>query len=185
MTPAGAAPFRLTRRELLRTGLCGSLALSAAGWWTAPAAAAQTAVYGTLSAEGATILRAIAPAILDGCLPADAAQRERLLDDMLAAIDRYLSHLSPSVQKEALDGFGLLHFPPFRALVAGVWSRWPGATPEETTNFLRGFRDSRFQLFRSLYAFLQSVVVLGWFDLPAAWAYIGYDGPASPDEAAA
>lgn len=177
-------PLLFTRRELLHAGVCGSLALTVSGFagrWAATPAAAQAAAqaggYTVLSKEGATILRAIAPVILDGCLPADPAAQQQAIAGMLADIDGYMAYLPPAVLTEALDGFRLLHFAPFRALIGGLWRDYPNATPDALADFLRGFRDSRFQLLRSTYAFLQSIVVVAWFDRPAAWAMMGYDGP--------
>jgi hypothetical protein len=50
-------------------------------------------------------------------------------------------------------------------------------------SFLRSARGSRIYLLRRIYAFLQSLVVLSFFDQRVAWESVGYPGPpiARPD----
>jgi hypothetical protein len=171
----------LSRRGLLQAGLLGSAAVWAGGVVgcaarrAAPAAA--TAQRVALSPQGEEILRAVAPVVLGPLLPADAVARAQALDAGMASLDDYLAHLSLPLQDEARGVFGTLDLWPTRVLLLGTSRRWSDASPQQVESFLRSARDSRFYLLRRMYAFLQSMAVLAWFDQPAAWPAIGYPGP--------
>jgi ABC-type nitrate/sulfonate/bicarbonate transport system substrate-binding protein len=115
--------------------------------------------------------------VLGPLLPADGAAREQALDTGMASLDDYLAHLSLPLQDEARSVFGTLDLWPARVVLLGTSSRWDDASPDQVASFLRAARDSRFYLLRRMYAFLQSMAVLAWFDQPAAWPEIGYPGP--------
>lgn len=170
----------LSRRGLLQAGLLGSAAIWAGGLLgcaarrvSPPPAVAQRVA---LSPSGEEIMRAVMPVVLGSLLPGGAA-REQALDAGVASLDDYLAHLSAPLQEEAGRVFDTLDLLPVRVLLVGTWSRWHEASPETIASFLRAARGSRFYLLRRMYAFLQSMAVLAWFDQPAAWAEIGYPGP--------
>jgi hypothetical protein len=169
----------LSRRGLLQAGLLGSAAVWAGGQLGcaarrgAPAVATQRAA---LSPPGEEIMRAVMPVVLGPLLPASGAARERALDAGVASLDDYLAHLSLPLQEEARSVFDALDLLPARVLLVGTWSHWHEASPETIESFLRSARDSRFDLLRRMFAFLQSMAVLAWFDQPAAWQEIGYPG---------
>ena len=171
----------LSRRGLLQAGLLGSTAIWAGGLVgcatrrvAAPAAVTPRLA---LSPIGEEILRAVMPVVLGDLLPAAGAGREQALDAGMASLDDYLAHLSLPLQSEAINVFETLDLLPVRVLVVGTWSGWHDIPPETVESFLRSARDSRFDLLRRMYAFLQSMSVLAWFDQPAAWHAIGYPGP--------
>ncbi len=122
-------------------------------------------------------MRAVIPVVLGPLLPAAGAERERALDAGVASLDDYLAYLSLPLQEESRNVFDTLDLLPVRVLVVGTWSRWQETSPVTIESFLRSARHSRFYLLRRMYAFLQSMAVLAWFDQPAAWAQIGYPGP--------
>jgi len=130
-----------------------------------------------LSRHGEEILRAVAPAVLGPLLPAEAHARAQALEAGLTNLDEYLAHLSLPLQKETRFLFGALDLLPVRLVLVRTWSRWPEVAPERVESFLRRARDSRFFLLRRIYASLQSLAVIAWFDLPVAWNQIGYPGP--------
>lgn len=132
---------------------------------------------GALTSAGEEILRAVAPAVLGSLLPADDAERERLLDDAMATLDDYLAYLSLPLQREARALFAMLHSLPARVVLLGTTRRWRDAPPARVEAFLRRARGSRLLLLRRAYAFLQSMTVVAWFDQPAAWSALGYPGP--------
>lgn len=168
----------VSRRGLLQAGLIGSAAvwcggaLGCARSARAPRAAARAA----LSPAGEEILAAVIPVVLGPLLPAGPA-RERALDAGLASVDDYLASLSLPLQREASDAFDTLDLPPVRALLLGTWQPWRDAPAGAVEAFLRSARQSRFLLARRIYALLQSLAVVAWFDQPEAWREIGYPGP--------
>lgn len=169
--------IRLSRRRLLQAGLVGAVAVWAGGVLGCAARRSALAPRLALSPQGEEILRAVAPVVLGPLLPTDGVAREQALETGMASLDDYLAHLSQPLQDEARSVFGSLDLWPARVLLLGTSSRWSDASPDQVASFLRSARDSRFQLLRRTYAFLQSMAVLAWFDQPAAWPAIGYPGP--------
>jgi hypothetical protein len=169
----------LSRRGLLKAGLLGSAAVWAGGQLGcrrgSPAGVAGHRL--ALSMRGEEIMRAVIPVVLGDLLPAEGAAREQALEAGLASLDDYLAHLSLPLQEEARDVFETLDLLPVRLLLVGTWNRWRDASPEAIESFLRSARQSRFDLLRRMYAFLQSMAELAWFGQPAAWPAIGYPGP--------
>lgn len=173
----------ISRRGLLRAGLIGSAVVWAGGHigcaarraTSTPPDAATTRA--TLTPTCEEILRAIIPVVLGSLLPADDAARERALSIGLSTLDDYLAYLPLPLQHEARDVFETLDLLPTRVLLAGSWDRWSEMPPETIESFLRSARQSRFDLVRRMFAFLQSMAVLAWFDQRAAWPAIGYGGP--------
>ena len=170
----------LSRRGLLQAGLVGSAAVWAGGQLGCAARRLSPAV-GTprlaLVPPGDEIMRAVMPVVLGPLLPADAVARDQALDAGVTSLDDYLAHLSLPLQEEARSVFETLDLRPVRVLLVGTWGHWREASPATIESFLRTARDSRFDLLRRMFAFLQSMAVLAWFDQPAAWPAIGYSGP--------
>ncbi len=169
-----------SRRGLLQAGLLGSAAVWAGGLLgcaarrVSPAPVTQRVV---LSPPAEDIMRAVMPVVLGPLFPAEGAARASALDAGMAQLDDYLAYLSLPLQAEAQNVFDTLDLLPVRVLLLGTWSRWRETSPETVESFLRSARDSRFDLLRRMFAFLQSMAVLAWFDQPAAWQDIGYPGP--------
>jgi hypothetical protein len=122
-------------------------------------------------------MRAVAPVVLGSLLPADRASRDEALAAAMATLDDYLAHMSLPLQQQARLLLGALALLPARLLLLHTWSRWRNVAPERVEAFLLRARANRFFLLRRSYDFLQSMAVLAWFDLPAAWSEIGYPGP--------
>lgn len=169
----------LSRRGLLKAGLLGSAAVWAGGL-VGCRRGSPVGVEGprvALSPRGEEIMRAVIPVVLGDLLPAASAARQQALEAGVAGLDDYLAHLSLPLQEEARDVFETLDLLPVRILLVGTWGRWRDASPEAIESFLRSARQSRFDLLRRMYAFLQSMAELAWFDQPLAWPAIGYPGP--------
>jgi hypothetical protein len=170
----------VSRRGLLRAGLVGSAAIWAGGLFGCTRGAARPAgapARAALSPPGEEIVRAVIPVVLGPLLPGAGPAREQALETGVAALDEYLASLSLPLQDEARDVFDTLDLMPVRVLLLGTWQRWQDASPAAVEAFLRSARQSRVFLLRRIYAFLQSMTVLAWFDQPAAWREIGYPGP--------
>jgi len=174
---------RFTRRGLLRAGLLGTAVVWAGGH--IGCAARRVAALArpisppreSLTPTGEQILRAVMPVVLGSLLPTDDAAREEALAVGLATLDEYLAYLPLPLQREACDVFETLDLLPMRVLLAGTWRSWSETSPETIEAFLRSARQSRFDLVRRIFTFLQSMAVLAWFDQRAAWPGVGYGGP--------
>jgi len=95
----------------------------------------------------------------------------------MALLDDYLAHFSLPLQQQTRVAFALLTLLPVRVMLLGTCRRWRSADPARIEAFLRNARGSRVALLRQLFALLQSMAVIAWFDQPDAWAAIGYPGP--------
>jgi hypothetical protein len=175
--------IRISRRGLLRAGLIGSAVVWAGGQIgcaarrVASAPAHATPPRAALTPPGEEILRAVIPVVLGSLLPTEHADQGKAIDAGLSTLDEYLAYLPLPLQHEARDVFATLDLLPTRVLLVGTWDRWSEASPETIESFLRSARESRFDLVRRIFALLQSMAVLAWFDQRAAWPGIGYGGP--------
>ncbi|SCK27736.1 hypothetical protein [Vogesella sp. LIG4] len=159
--------MKLSRRQLIRTGLLGGVALVLGGRLArtlpAPGFAANLADRELIAALGRGML---------GPLPASGALS--LADNVLSAI----AGLPPAVQAELRQLFDLLHSLPGRRLLAGVATPWQQADAAAMQGFLQRWRHSRFVLLRSGYQALHSLLYAGWYGAEASWLAIDYRLPA-------
>jgi hypothetical protein len=159
----------MKRRTLLKAGLAGG-ALLAVG-------AASILVGRDPLQDRATVMRAVAPAMLDGALPREPAARSAALERSLAAVDAAIASLAPSAQAELGQLFALLASAPGRRLLAGVAAPWESADIDQVAAFLASWRGHRLALFKTGYAALHDLVLGSWYADPSTWAAIGYPGP--------
>ena len=159
-----------SRRQFIRTGLAGSLLLSAAGWLNAAGAR-------RLSDAEREMLFALGNAMLEGALSKDAEQRRQQLVLTVDGIASAVAGLSLAAQKEVGELFGLLVVAPGRVLLAGVGKPWREASVAEVSEFLQSWRSSRLGLLQSGYAALHDLTFGSWYARPDTWEAIGYPGP--------
>lgn len=181
--------LRPSRRAVLQTGLLGGALL-----WLVSAAAparaqaptgaqggaqdrAQGGTFEFLTPDDRAIVAAIAPVMLAGALPEDKAA----LAEVVRGVDMAISGLPPATQGELRELFDLLGLAPTRALLAGLWSPWGEASPEDIADFLDGWRTSWFALLRSGYLGLHELVMAAWYGNPKSWPHMGYGGPPELD----
>lgn len=176
--PDPVSSARISRRTLLKAGLAGGAALLLARWLYISTTAPETtpARPGALDANARALVAAISPVMLAGALP---AHNTALLQEVVAGVEQAIAGLPPAVRHEVSQLFALLSFAPTRALVAGVWSSWPQASPASIGAFLDRWRDSRLMLLRSAYGALHQLVFAAWYGNSNAWPAIGYAGPPS------
>lgn len=165
----------LSRRQFLRFGVAGGLALAAAGVARgqgryAPASGAEP--LAVLDADDRAVLAAIAPALLAGVRGA-----ERNVDAVVGSIDRAVAGLPPHLQAEVKQLLALLASWPGRRLLAGVSAPWTEAPPAEVAAFLERWRFSGWRLLQQAYHALHELVFAAWYARPDAWPAIGYPGP--------
>ena len=168
--------MRTSRRRFIQAGAAGLALLAAVRRLDHPYAAPVSKLK-KLDARTVEFLEAVVPVVLAGGLPSDAVERSAAIAQTIEGFDRALTGLDPGIQDEIGQMLGVLLYAPTRITVAGVWSPWREASAEEIAEFLRGWRDSRFELKRSGYRALAQLIKAGWYDNPAAWRIIGYPGP--------
>jgi len=130
-----------------------------------------------LSNKDAACIAALAGAVLKSILPDDAAARLVAINEVVEAFDRTVAGLSPAVQTEMEELLSLLTFSVTRRFVAGVAKPWDQASEQDVSNFLDGWRQSRFALLQQGYQALVRVIMACWYGNPLSWGKIGYTGP--------
>lgn len=168
-----------SRRQFLRIGLLGSLALSTlsatavlTGCSRAPAAAG----FRLLRASDLKVLRALVPVVLVGELPAGEAAGAAV-EETLHTLDNFLAHTSRVGQKQIAQLFDLLHMPATRYALAGLADDWDEASAADIAGFLDHWRGSRFDTLRMGYMALTQMLNMMWYLQPRSWAAIGYVPP--------
>jgi hypothetical protein len=167
----------LSRRTFIAAGFVGAVALATAAWLRGPHAPASAVPRRALDADGEAIFGAVAPVLLEGALPREAAARDAALAQTLDGIDTAVAGLSPTAQAELAQLVALLALPPVRFGLARVSDAWPGASPVEVRRFLDNCRDSRVTLMRAAYDALHDLTFAAWYGNANAWPAIGYPGP--------
>lgn len=167
----------LQRRTFLQVGGLAALALAAGGGiyrYTHPAGPARPFV---LDGEAKAALDAIVPAMMDGALPSDPAQRRAAIDRTTASVHQAILGLPLNTQKEVQDLFGLLALAPARRVLTGVSGGWSAATPQQVSTFLQEWRVHRIGMLQTAYHALHDLIIGSWYADPASWSAIGYPGP--------
>ena len=165
-----------TRRQFIQVGLAGAAVFATVRWLEGSQAAAA-ANFRFLDAPGVVMVGAFVPVVLAGSLPEETAARARAIREVVEAFDRAVAGLSPAVQKEVDQLFGVLRFAPARLAFTGLWAPVEESPPEEVAAFLARWRHSRFEIQRAGYQALTQLIQASWYDNPASWAAIGYPGP--------
>jgi hypothetical protein len=172
-----------TRRQFIKAGVFGGLALAAARIINGPFGAVSTAppdtthAYRALSANARATIAAIAPVMLAGALPAASAARDDAVREVARGVDVVIAGLPPAVQKEVQQLLALLAWAPTRRLLARVTDPWPEADAEEIARFLERWRHSSIALLRSGYQALHELIMAAWYGTAQSWERIGYPGP--------
>ncbi|WP_287876737.1 hypothetical protein [Aquitalea sp.] len=165
--------INIKRRQLIKTGMAGSVVLLAAAWLAAPVddypAPVSAVRLDFLQAADGQIIRSLAPVMLGiAGLP---------LDDVVQGVDRAITKLLPAVQQELRQLFDLLANRWARWWLAGVRSPWAMAQAGELSQFLLRWQNSSLLLLRSAYQALRALINAAWFGNPASWGALGYQQP--------
>jgi hypothetical protein len=175
---------RASRRQFLKVGIAGALALAATRSLDRNAFALvnPNSLRGSLDLKNlankdAEVIAALAPVILAGSLPDDIVSRQIAINEVVEAFDRTVAGLSPAVQREVEELLSLLTMPITRRFVVGISATWPNATEEEIKQFLERWRNHRFALLQQGYQALVRVMIACWYGNPLSWGKISYSGP--------
>lgn len=155
------------RRQFLKVGLLGAVALGVAG----KLAGTPPQAGFTATAADRALIAALSRGML-GSMPATAAPRHTEL--VLKAI----AGLPLASQQELRQLFSLLQQPLARRLL-GLQPSWQEASNEQLASLLQGWRSSRLALLRGAYQGLHSLLYAAWYGDEQHWATIGYQLPAS------
>ena len=162
------------RRRLIFTGAAGAAVLVAARWLQ-PAQSQQR--NAGMTPDAAKVMRAVAAALLDGALPADATMRRAAIDETVAAVGTAIEGLPPSAREELATLFTLLAFAPLRIAFANLDVDWRDADVAATNAFLVRLQTSRWSVKRIAYDALHQLTFAAWYANPGTWPAIDYPGP--------
>jgi hypothetical protein len=168
----------LSRRSVLKVGLCASAFLSTVGLaagLSGCSASAPANDYNVLRDSDLPFLRALIPVMLEGSLGAVSASTA--ITGTLKSIDATLVGLSPEVLKLTQQLFDVLALPVIRAPLTGIWGRWDNASPAQITAFLDRWDTSSLGMLRMGRNALQQLVMMAWYSQAQSWAQCGYPGP--------
>lgn len=178
--PSSDRPGGVSRRQFLRIGVMGGIALStvsATALLTGCASAPLAPGFAVLRSTDLVTLRAVAGVVLSDELPADPAARAAAIDETLKTLDAFLAGTSVAGQKQLLQLLDLMHMPATRYTVVGLSQAWEDASPGEIGKFLEHWRNSRFDTLRAGYNGLTQALNMMWYLQPRAWAAIGFEPP--------
>ena len=170
----------MNRRQFLKTGVVGGAVLATGAAWMSWRDHDSSNTAGVVQQQQRRIDRiigAIAPVILAGALPADAAARSQTLQRVSEDVSHVIAHFTPPVRSEVHELFALLDIGVARRLLTGITSDWPHADPADVTAFLERWHRSYFATLQSGYHALHDLVLGAFYASPATWTSIGYAGP--------
>ena len=168
--------MNVSRRTFIFAGALGVAALAAVRYWPRSSIEAPRGLR-SLDADGATIMAAIIPVMLDDALPSEPAARGHAIRETVENVDRAIAGLSPQQIGELGHLFTLLALPPVRWSLTRSMRAWDEATASDVDGFLSRLRDSRIALLRAAYDALHQLVFAAWYGNPRAWGALGYGGP--------
>jgi hypothetical protein len=167
----------MQRRTFLKVGVGGALLLAGAGFIASQRDRSIPDGFKWIDRESLKFLYAVIPVILDGTLPTDQAARAVAIADTVESWDRAISGMTPSVQGEIKDLFGLVTNPLTRGAATGVWNDWDNADSATVTAFLNRWRHSKISLMRAGYQAINQLTLASWYGNPLAWGHLGYIPP--------
>jgi hypothetical protein len=180
VNPSSTAPADgLTRRQFLRVGVAGSLALSAISTTALLTGCSSPPVangYKVLRDHDLKVLRALVPVLLAGEMPEGEA-RNAAVEETLHTLDSFLTGTSSAGQKQLAQLLDLMHMPLTRYTIVGLSADWDEAAPADIAAFLEHWRASRFETLRAGYGALTQMLNMMWYLQPRSWAAIGYIPP--------
>jgi hypothetical protein len=134
---------------------------------------------GRLSPAGREVFAAVAQAVLDTLLPADAAARAQAIQAHLGRLDDTIAGLPPALQAEIGELATLLASAPGRLALTGLATDWVQASTADVQAMLQRLRTSSLAVRQQVYHALRNLTNGAWFADASTWPAIGYPGPRS------
>ncbi|WIT12363.1 hypothetical protein PFX98_01785 [Paucibacter sediminis] len=166
----------MKRRSLLKLGIASGVVLAVAGGSLAllkPGLLAD----GKLSPAARQLMRAVALAVFDGLLPAEAAAREARLAAHLDQLDANIAGFPPHLRGELSQLLSLLTSSGGRLALTGLTSDWAAASVADVQASLQAMSLSSLGLNQQIYHALRDLSSLVFFSNAASWQLVGYPGP--------
>ncbi len=165
----------MQRRTLLKLGIGATVLLAVAGGGLAMLRPGLVA--GRLSASAKDVFSALARAVLDGSLPADATQRSAAIASHLQRLEDTLAKFPTATQAELSQLLAMLTSGPGRVGLAGLHSDWPRASVDQLQRALQGMRTSSLAMRQQVYHALRDLTNAAYYADPQSWTLLGYPGP--------
>jgi hypothetical protein len=165
----------MQRRRLLKLGIGAAAVLAVAGGGLALLRPGLQ--NGRLAPAGREVFEAVARAVLDGMLPADASARGAALQGHLQRLDDTVAGFPAATQAELSQLLGLLGSAAGRIALAGLRPAWTDARVDELQQSLQSMRTASLALRQQAYHALRDLTNAAYFADASAWAALGYAGP--------
>ena len=132
---------------------------------------------GRLTAEGRGVFRAVGRAVLDGSLPGETSEQDRVLDEYLDRVDATVAALPSTSRIELSRLLALLSTSVGRMALTGLPDDWAKGTVSHVQKALEAMRTSRLTLPQQAYHALRELSMAAYFSAPFSWDLLGYPGP--------
>ena len=119
--------------------------------------------------EGASFLKAIAPAILEG-----TEYQSQHFDELHNRILIAINHLSEETQQEIAELFSLMDNHVARYFLAGLWSDWDKQSTKDIQKFLLNWQTGEMEILLDAYLGIHDLVLGAWYSMPESWPSINY-----------
>ena len=177
MPAAGSGPPMLTRRQLVRRGVVGTILFAAAGataafWWPTRRRRPRPGLRVLDEAE-ASILSAVAATGL-AIEPGAPGPSEV---DVVGRVDALLARSPAAVQREFARLLHLFENGATGLITATGWTSFTAAGPASQEARLRAWETSRIAVFRTGFQAMKRLCAACYYSSPASWAAVGYPGP--------
>jgi hypothetical protein len=167
----------MQRRTLLKLGASAAVAIALAGGGVA--LLRPGLVDGRLSNASRALMRAVALAVLDGSLPADAGARDAALAAHLDRLEATVAVFPPATRDELSRLLGLLGTAPGRFALSGLGSDWSRVGVGELQSALRGMNLSSSTTRQQVFHALRDLTNAAFYADASTWPLMGYPGPRS------
>mgnify|MGYP000078306604 CR=1 FL=1 len=163
MSPSLSDTPALSRRGVLKIGLCASAFLATAGLGASLSGCSSSIAangFVTLRDGDLLFLRALIPVMLEGAVTTE--KMPGAVDGTLKSLDFSLDHLSPEMLKLTRQLFDVLGMAVTRGPLTGIWGSWENASGAEIRHFLERWENSALGLLRMGHNSLLQLVMMAW-----------------------
>jgi len=179
---------KLSRRQLIQTGVFGTAILSAASTTSMltgcaqlptsyPLSGNQRSPYKFLTKDDISLISAILPAVVGTHWPQSEESQKYASAETLMRVDTFISRLGTFNMEQLRKLFDLLEFRPTRFMTTGIWTTWDNVTISQARGFLQSWQSSSFSLLTGGYNALTDVIGFSWYSNPKNTQAFGYSGP--------
>ncbi|XDD54322.1 hypothetical protein AB3N62_00485 [Leptospira sp. WS4.C2] len=171
----------ISRRTVVKTSAFGAVFLFLSTWnckSSDPSVITGRGISCKFLDPGAQeIFSHLSETLLFQFLPKEPLEKEKVINEVVLGIDSYLYTLPIHTQDEILEAIRFLNLRVVRWYLFGSGSHWELTDRNVVINTLNQWKMSYITLFRSLFFLLQSMITIGYFELPYSWKHVGYPGP--------